>query len=383
MRVVQLDFADRSFPASMHDVDVPSLPRSDWARIEVAAGGICGSDLHFFNGATGPAESLSGYGTLQMDLGHEIAGLVVEAGPDCEVAVGTAVAVDPVIACVARGIDPPCRPCAEGRASTCHNFGSRVLTPGMGLGFTSGLGSGWAEQVVAHRSMLHALPAAVPVDTASLHEPLSIAVHGLLRQPPQDRDAVLIVGAGIIGLCAISAVAALFPASPITVLAKYEHQAETARRIGATNVVLYDERGAHFDALAELSGTVVRGGGAGRMLAAGFPYVIEAVGTEAAVTEALRFADGRATVLVLGAAGRSNVDLSPVWFKELAVVGSFCHAADGGSHSIDIALDLLASNALPADLVITHTFPLDAWRDAISVALDRKGSQAIKVVLTP
>ena len=383
VRVVQLDFADREFPASMVEIDPPALPGSAWARVEVAAGGICGSDLHLFNGATGPAQSLSGYASLPMELGHEIAGIVVETGRDCDIAEGTAVAIDPVIACAARGIDPPCRPCAAGRASTCHNFGSRILTPGMGIGFTSGLGGGWGDQVLAHRSMLHPLPPDVAVETASLHEPLSIAIHGLMRQPPGDGDDVLIVGAGIIGVCAVAAVGALFPGSRITVLAKYSHQAKSARAVGASHVVEYQDNGAHFDHLAHLANTVVRGGGNGRMLAAGFPYVIEAVGTASAVTETLRFADGRGTVLLLGAAGLSNVDLSPVWFKELAVVGSFCHAGDGGTHSIDQALDLLATRALPPELVITHTFPLDAYRDAISVAMDRKGSHAMKVVLTP
>jgi threonine dehydrogenase-like Zn-dependent dehydrogenase len=383
LRVVQLDFADRSFPVSMVDVAPRELPGPAWARVEVAVGGICGSDLHLFNHATGPAQALSGYAAFPMELGHEIAGHVVEAGPECRVSVGTAVAVDPVIACVARGIDPPCAPCANGRASTCRNFGSRVLTPGMGLGFTAGLGSGWGDELVAHESMLHPLPPNLPIDVAPLHEPLSIAVHGLLRSPPADGDHVLVVGAGIIGLCAVAAVRAMFPRSPVTVLAKHPHQKDTAAQLGAHDVVLLDEKGRHFDALAAVVDTEVRGKGDGRMLAGGFAYVVEAVGTPAAVTEALRFADGRATVLVLGAAGVSTVDLTPVWFKELAVVGSFCHAADPGGHSIDRALDLLAAGALPPDDIITHTFPLDAYRDAINVALDRRSSGAIKVMLRP
>ncbi|MBA3654117.1 MAG: alcohol dehydrogenase catalytic domain-containing protein [Actinobacteria bacterium] len=383
MRVVQLDFADAAFPASLVDAPVPDLPGPDWVRVDVAAGGICGSDLHLFNQATGPAQSLSGFVVLPMDLGHEIAGHVVEAGPTSGIAEGTAVAVDPVIACEARGIKPMCRHCANGRVSACHNFGSRVLTRGMGLGFTAGLGSGWADAVVAHRSMIHPLPVDLPVQNAALHEPLSIAIHGLMRTPPDNGDPVLIVGAGIIGLCAAAAVGALFPASPITILAKHDHQARAARALGAANVVMLADAGAHFDALADIVDTPVRGKGAGRMLARGFPYVVEAVGTESAVTDTLRLADGRGTVLLLGAAGISNVDLSPLWFKELSVVGSFCHASDNGTHSIDSALELLASNTLPPDLVITHTFPLDAYRDAVNVALDRGASAAIKVLLTP
>jgi threonine dehydrogenase-like Zn-dependent dehydrogenase len=382
LRVVQLDFADAAFPASLQEIAPAELPGPEWARVRVAVGGICGSDLHFFSRATGPAQSLLGYGTLPMDLGHEIVGTVIEAGSNCPVKRNTRVAVDPVIACEARGIKPQCPHCAAGNASTCHNFGSHVLTPGMGVGFTSGLGGGWGDEVLAHRSMLHRLPEDLPFDTAVLHEPMSIAIHGLLRQPPDTGAPVLVAGAGIIGLCAIAAVHAMYPSSPITALAKHKHQAAAAASAGASTVVTLDPGGSHFDKLAEIAGTTVRGGGDARMLAGGFRYVVEAVGTASAVTEALRFADGRATVLLLGAAGLETVDLSPVWFKELALVGSFCHAADGGGHSIDRALDLLAAGALTAESVVTHSFPLSNFRDAVGVALDKR-SGAIKVVLTP
>jgi threonine dehydrogenase-like Zn-dependent dehydrogenase len=383
LRAVQLDFADRAFPMSMLEYPERDLPGDEWARVEVVAGGICGSDLHWFTGATGPSPSLSGYGTLPMELGHEIAGRVVDAGPSCDIEIGTAVAVDPVIACEARGIKPLCAHCAAGRTSACHNFGSRQLTPGMGVGFTMGLGGGWGDQVLAHRSMLHPIPAALPPEVACLHEPVSIAVHGLDRDPPRDGDPILVVGAGIIGLCAVAAARHRAPNSPIVAVAKHAHQADMARAVGATDVVLLDDRGDHIDELAAFAHTAVHGTGENRMLAGGFPYVIEAVGTAAAVTEALRTADGRATLLLLGAAGLNTVDLTPIWFKELKVIGSFCHAGDGGTHSIDAALELLASGALPVDDVITHRFPLDGYREAIAVALDRKASGAIKVVLEP
>src|SRR5207302_6003333 len=129
----------------------------------------------------------------------------------------------------------------------------------------------WGDQVLAHASMLHPLPRGVAIDGASLHEPLSIAIHGLLRQPPTDGDPILVVGAGIIGLCAVAAITSMYPRSSVTVLAKYAHQAETAMAVGATNAVEWSAGGAHFDALAEIADTPVRGKGDGRMLAGGFP----------------------------------------------------------------------------------------------------------------
>jgi threonine dehydrogenase-like Zn-dependent dehydrogenase len=316
-------------------------------------------------------------------MGHEIGGRVIEAGPDCPVAVGTRVAVDPTIGCVARGIEPTCRHCAAGWAQNCLNLGARKLTPGLSLGYTSDLGGGWAEQVMGHASMLHPLPDGVPDAAASLPEPTSIAVHGLLRQPPRDGDQVVVVGAGIIGLCALAALRHLFPASEVTVLARHDHQAVAAQAIGAHHVVRPEQDGGHFTRLAEISGAQLSGRGGGLMLMGGFPYVVEAVGAPASVTESLRIVDNRGTVLLLGAAGVSEVDLTQVWFKEAALVGAWGHCFDGTGHSIDRALEVLASGALPFSTVLTHQFPLAELRAAVTTALDRRGAGAIKVTLQP
>jgi threonine dehydrogenase-like Zn-dependent dehydrogenase len=152
--------------------------------VAVTAGGVCGSDLHLFSPSAGGSPTLVSIGTLPFLLGHEIAGTIVEVGPDCPWSNGTRVAVDPILPCKVRGIDPPCANCARGWPSSCLELDSRVLTPGRSIGFTDGLGGGWAEQVVAHPSMLHEIPEGVPDRAASLHEPVSIALHGLGRRPP-------------------------------------------------------------------------------------------------------------------------------------------------------------------------------------------------------
>jgi L-iditol 2-dehydrogenase len=389
VRSVQLDFADPSFPARLVEIDEPALPGRRWARVKVLGGGICGSDLHLFRETTGPIPLLEPFAPLPIQLGHEVGGVVIEAGPDCPVKVGTRVAIDPTISCVAREIDPPCPACASGAPGVCHNLTSKVVTPGLILGFTSGLGGGWSEQVVAHASMLHPLPEGVPDLAITLHEPLSIAIHGLLRSPPPDGAPALVAGAAIIGLGVVAGLRALFPASEITVLAKHDHQAQAAKRLGAKHVVRLEEDGGHIAELARITGTKPIGVGSEAMLTGGFPYVVEAVGTPQSITQALRFADGRGTVLFLGITGLVNVDLSPIWLKELAFVGSLNHAADpgphGGStaHSIDRALKIIAKGGFPADALITHEFPLADFRRAIEAGLDRSNSRAIKIVLRP
>ncbi len=393
VRAVQFDFADPSFPASLVDLPFPELPGPAWARIEVSVGGICGSDLHLFAHNTGPSPTLMSLGAFPFVLGHEIAGRVVEAGTDCQRALGTRVAVDPCIPCLVRGIDPVCANCALGWTPCCLNLDSKVLSGGRSLGYTQDLGGGWAEQVLAHKSMLHEIPDSIPDRGASLYEPVSIACHGVLRSPPRDGEPVLIVGAGVIGLAALAALKGLFPRCPVTMLARHGHQVEAAVACGADHVVLSQDRSVHFEELALLTGSRVVGHKANLMLMGGFPHVIEAVGAPQSVTEALRAVAHRGTVLLLGAAGVSEVDLTPLWYKEAAIVGSIDHTVDKGPapglaggpdrHSVDRAIDILAAGLLPPDVVVTHEFGLDDYRTAIETAIDRERSQAIKVVFRP
>ncbi len=393
VRAVQFDMADPKFPASLVEVREPQLPGPSWSRVAVTGGGICGSDLHLFAHNVGPSPTLASMASIPFLLGHEIAGRVIEAGSSSALRVGSRVAVDPCIPCAPRGIEPPCANCARGWTSSCLNLDSRVLSNGRSLGYTSDLGGGWAEQVLAHDSMLHLLPDTVPDSLACLHEPISIASHGLLRAPPTDGEPVLVVGAGIIGLASLAAMKGLFPSCPVTVLARHPFQAEAARRCGADRVVMKDPDNAHFEELAGQVGARVIGYKSQVMLMGGFPHVIEAVGAPQSVTEALRAVAHRGTVLLLGAAGISEVDLTPVWYKEAALVGSIDHTVDPGPapglaggpdrHSVDRALDILGSGLLPGDAVITHEFGLDEYRSAIDAALDRRHSSAIKIVFRP
>jgi L-iditol 2-dehydrogenase len=393
VRAVQFDMADPAFPASLVDLPEPELPGAAWARVAVTTGGICGSDLHLFSHNTGPAPALASLGVFPFVLGHEIGGRVIEAGAECAIPVGTRVAVDPCIPCRPRGIDPPCASCAKGWSSSCLNLDSRVLSLGRTLGYTQDLGGGWSEQVLAHGSMVHPLPDTISDRAASLHEPVSIACHGLLRTRPVDGEWVLVVGAGIIGLATVAALKGLFPECPVAVVARHEHQAAAATACGGDHVVLRDPEMHHVEELAALVGARVVGRKRHVMLMGGFPLVVEAVGSGESVTEALRAVAHRGTALLLGVAGVSEVDLSPIWYKEIALVGSIDHAVDTSSapglagapdrHSVDRALDILVAGLLPDDVVVTHEFSLEDYREAIETAIDRGGRQAIKVTFRP
>jgi L-iditol 2-dehydrogenase len=393
MRVLQIDFADPSFPLSLVEKDDPKLPSSEWALCRVIRGGICGSDTQLFENPT-PNPLMTRFVGLPMEMGHEIGAVVEDPGADFPYPAGTRIAVDPVIACEARGIDPKCEQCSKGLPSCCTNLASRRFTPGFALGYTTGLGSGWSDVVAVHRSMAYPVPEEVPDAATSLAEPLSVSVHGVLGAPPDQGGYALVVGCGIIGITAIAALRYLFPEVFVVAVARYSHQAAVAEEVGANAVVMgRSQEGTPrpeyevFEELAQLvEGRLVSSGGEA-MLAGGFDYVIEAAGSESSLTMALRAAAPRATVLMLGVMGRANVDLTTLWLKELRVAGSFCHGshriAGQNAASIEIALEMLANQRLTAKQVVSATFPLEEYREALATAMDHKTTGSIKVVFDP
>ena len=384
VRSARLDFADPEHPVSLVEVDEPTLPRGDWAKVRVTAGGICGSDLHaIFPDGSGTPTFLPLVG-FPMELGHELGGVLTEVGPDCPLPVGTRVAVDPLVGCAARGLEP-CPSCRVGLYSSCQAL--NVGEPsGFGHGFASGIGGGWSDVVVAHRSQLHPASGAVDDRAMALVEPLSISLHGVLRKEPEHGAPCLVIGAGSIGLAAVAALRHLAPTSEVTVLARHAHQIEAARALGAHHVLTSGEPAADLAALVEVGGGRITGTGRASMVWGGFPYVVDAVGSPASMNLALKVTGQLGTLLLLGAIANASVDLGPLWFKNIDVVGSFGYAMHDRRgervHTFDLALELLAAGAFPSDLVVTHTFPLDDVRHALAVANDREHG-AIKVQLLP
>ena len=295
------------------------------------------------------------------------------------------VVVDPSLACEARGLDL-CPMCQIGACSSCHELASKVTTPGFCLGFTVGLGAAWGDQLVAHRSQLHAVPDGLSERAAVLSEPMSVSVHAILRRPPSADEPVLVVGAGIIGLTATAALRSLVPGVEVTVLAKHPHQAAAATRAGASHVVVPDAGFDYLAELAEVSGGKIVGRKDNALLIDGFPAVVEAVGTGSSIGQSLRFAAQRGRVHFIGCAGVTTVDMAAAWFKELDVIGAYGHAADAYQgeliHSFDRALAILGTDGFEADRLVTHEFPLADLREACETARD-KTSGAIKVALRP
>ncbi len=228
-----------------------------------------------------------------------------------------------------------------------------------------------------------AIPLDVSDDQAVLIEPMSIALHGVLRRPPVSRDQVLVAGAGAIGLFVVQAVRAVCPDCRITAMAKHSHQAEAARRFGADHVIA---RRGGYAAAAEITGakryTAPMNKG---MLLGGFDVIYDCVGSSATVEDNLRWARAAGTVVLIGIdLKRVKVDLNPVWYQQVDLIGSQGHGMDDWQgrreHTYERVLDFIRSGKMKGDGMITHRFPFSEYKRAVTAAASKGTSGAIKVV---
>lgn len=190
-------------------------PAPDEVVLRVAGCGICGSDLHI---TEDPATFGVGAGSV---LGHEISGKVVAVGRDVTVLqVGDGVAVAPMRGC------GQCARCLAGDPARC---------PSMQL-----IGGGYAEYVTVAARQCRRMPADVALADGALAEPLSVALHCIVRSGMTPGDRVAIVGAGPIGLL-VAFWARRMGASHVVVADIQSHQRERALALGATGFAMSGE----------------------------------------------------------------------------------------------------------------------------------------------
>ena len=380
----------------MRDLPVPQLPGPDWVEIEVTACGICGSDISNLSYSASPA--MEPFGSFPAVLGHEILGKVRSVGARVsKVSPGQRVTMDPMLSCAIRGYPPedPCSSCYEGLHCTCERageegitlIGDQPLSRGLTIGYHRDLPGGWGQTVLAHESQVFAVADAVTDNAAVLMEPLSIAMHAVLRTPPRNQDPVLVIGSGTIALATIWAVRALGFQGSIVAQAKRAHEQELARKLGATDVVApgFEARDALIDtgasAYMPVVGPEVYSGG-------GFPLIYDCVGNQSSVAQSLSFASPRGRIVVIGCAAEfKKLDLTFVWARELRIRGAVGYGQETWRgerrHTFEITQDLLLETGAPVQDMVTHIYPLEQYRDALRTAANHRKSGAVKVVLQP
>ena len=374
---------------SLREVDEPTLRGPAWAKVAVDAAGFCGSDLSTVLLKMSPA--LTPFSSFPAVLGHEIFGRLAEVGSDARAAgfrEGDRVVVNPAFGCRVRGISPPCPACATGHPATCHHAGQSEggLAPGFTIGYHRDLPGGFSDRVVAHHSQLHRVPDAVPDTRAVLTEPLSIGLHAVLHRPPRDDEQVLIIGGGMIAYSVLAALRLSGHKCRVAQLVLVPFQAELALALGADDVIIASMEHT-LERVVALTGArrhkPIIGG---EVLTGGFAVSFDCVGTPQSLHDALAYTRSQGTIVMVGACGIvPKVDLTNIWAKELDIRGTYFYAPESnGRHTIDIATELLASDgAGSVDKLITHSFPLEKYREAIIANIDRGKSKALKTIFKP
>jgi L-idonate 5-dehydrogenase len=217
---VQAVVAHGAHDLRVEEIANPELGPLD-ADVALVVGGICGSDLHYYN--------QGGVGDFMIRqplvLGHEIAGTVLRVGDRVELAPGERVVVDPSSPC---GVCPMCR---RGRPNLC----SAVQFLGSAARFPHVQG-GFRERLITKASNCVRVPDGLALETAVMTEPLAVALHAVSRAGSLIGRRVLVTGAGPIGLL-IAVVAGHAGASAVIVTDIVDAPLECAARIGATRTI--------------------------------------------------------------------------------------------------------------------------------------------------
>jgi threonine dehydrogenase-like Zn-dependent dehydrogenase len=355
-------------------------PRGEgWARVKPHLSGICGSDLATIAGRT--SFYFSPLVSLPFVPGHEVVGELLE---DCgDLAAGQRVVMASVLACAARGEDPVCANCAAGDYGRCDRVTVGDLKAGLQTGYCADTGGGWSRMMLAHRSQLFAVPEGMSDRAAVLVEPLAAAVHTALRAKVPDGGTVLVVGAGTVGILTALALQHLANPARVVVAAKHPQQRAAAKLMGAAEVVRPEHavksvrRQEHAVKLTPERGQ--------DFLLGGVDVAIECVGSAGSLDLALRTTKAGGRVVLSGIPG-GGADLTPLWFRELELVGAYTggtETVDGERRrTFDIALEIASTAPMFAELV-GAIYPLSRWREAVDHALAAGKLGTFKVAFAP
>ena len=322
---------------------VPLGPNQVEVRIE--AGGICGSDLHYYYDG--------GFGTVRlkepMILGHEIAGSVSRVGAEvASVKVGERVAVNPSRPCNA------CRYCAEGKQQHCLNmlfYGSAMRFPHVQGGFR--------DVLVCDASQAVCVPAMMSAAQAAFAEPFAVCLHAVNRAGPLLGKRVLITGAGPIGALTVIA-ARRAGALEIVATDVADAPLAAARRIGADATVNVSEQ----DALARYEADKGY-----------FDVMFEASGNAKALAGGLAAVRPQGIIVQIGiGGGEMSLPMNMAVAKEIELRGTFRFHAE-----FALAVALIGAGLVDVMPLLTATVPLAEANDAFALAADR--SKAMKVQL--
>ncbi|GAB3557147.1 zinc-dependent alcohol dehydrogenase family protein [Spelaeicoccus albus] len=317
-------------PGEITISDVPDpKPLPHEVVVEVARTGICGTDIHILAGEFAPTP-------YPIIPGHEFSGTVVARGSEvpADLADGTRVAVDPSLYC------GHCAYCRAGRGNLCENWNA--------VGDT--VDGAFAQYVSVPADNCYVMPDGMSFAQGAFVEPVSCAVHGVRRLGVEAGERILILGAGSMGLVLTQLLNAA--GAQVTVVDMVADKLTTAEKLGAVE-------------------TATSTSGLSRL---GFDAAVDVTGAVPAVHDAFDALGRGGRLQIFGVApAESRIELSPfrIYNDEITIVGTMAVL-----NSFAPALDLVARRVVDADAILSHTFGLGEFAEAIDMV---KSGGSLKV----
>ena len=337
-------------PSRLEWVDFPDpRPADDEVVVRVHACGICGSDIHGWDGSTGRRQP-------PLIMGHEASGEILATGPRVTGwRPGDRVTFDSTISCGA------CRYCEKGQINLCEN--RRVV--GVSPAEYKQHGA-FAEQLAIPARILYRLPDALPYPQAAMVEPVSIAVHAVQRAKLTPDATAVVIGSGMIGLLVVQALR-WAGAKRIIAVDLADNRLALARRLGATHTVNSGTTDTAAE-IARLTGNL------------GAEVAFEVVGVAPTLNLALSVLKRGGTCVLVGNLSPKTQDfpLQAVVTKEISLLGSCASAGE-----YPLCLDLIARGVIDVQPMIETIAPLAdgaAWFSRLSA---KDGGKYMKVILQP
>lgn len=297
--------------------------------IQVKACGVCGTDVHIYEGDKGAAEV-----TPPTILGHEFSGVVVETGAEVEnCRAGDRVCIDPNCYC------GTCEPCRNGVAHYCENM----------IGYGTTVNGGFAEYCAVNERQVYQLGENTSFEQGAMAEPVACCLHGIDMCEIQPGHQVVVIGGGMIGLLMMQ-LAKLAGAAKVALLEPVENKRAVAEKLGADICI-----------------DPVREDVKGALKAAGMTWintVIECVGRPSTIQQAVDIAGNKAVVMMFGLTKPDEtISVKPfeVFQKELVLKASFINP-----YTQKRALDLIDSKRLNVSSMIYEVCGLESLEDVLS-----------------
>ena len=332
----------------IESIELPPLGENQ-LRVKVAFGGICGSDLHYYQHG--------GFGTVRIKqpitLGHEVSGIVDDCGAQVSgFERGQRIAISPSRPC------GQCRFCQAGQHNHCLNmrfYGSAMPFPHIQGAFS--------EAIIIERYQAHPIAAHLSLSEAALAEPLSVGLHAISRAGSVLGQQVLVTGCGPIGLLLIGALrragAGRIVACDIASL-----PLNCAREMGADETIDLSTQADRLEVYKAEKGQ--------------FDTVFEASGSQAALRTALDLIRPRGVLVTVGMGGDVSLPMTQLVAKEVDMRGTFRFHAEFAT-----AVRFLNEGLINGKPVITRVLPMDQAIEAFKLAADKSQSLKVQIQFAP